>query len=208
MADQEECRCDISLILVLHADNITGSSNANEALEISFVQAAPGSLKTLSSFHPQFTYPIFGDEERIFGYQSLKLNLRFAAHDLRPNLEVLYDKKFKAVGDTKATDIEETLKEWVPECGEIIAIPEGGNGLMLCGRYLRETWSLYFAHSERHIRFELQATGRASGDISEQRAELRDMEWRIDRSNCPTTRRKDTDHDFILHRGRHAVAAG
>ncbi|CAF9943407.1 MAG: histone acetyltransferase 1 [Alectoria fallacina] len=96
------------------ADQEEWSTDANEALDISFVQAAPGSPRTLSSFHPSFTYPIFGDEERIFGYQSLKLNLRFAAHDLYPNLEVLYDKKFKTVGDTKATDIEGTLKEWVP----------------------------------------------------------------------------------------------
>ncbi len=43
------------------------------------------------------------------------MNLRFAAHDLRPNIEVLYDKRFKAVGDTKATNIEEILKEWTPE---------------------------------------------------------------------------------------------
>ena len=43
------------------------------------------------------------------------MNLRFAAHDLRPNIEVLYDKRFKAVGDTKATNIEETLREWTPE---------------------------------------------------------------------------------------------
>ena len=102
--------------LGFHANKTIGSSNANEALEISIVQAAPGSLRTLSSFPPQFTYPIFGDEERIFGYQNLKLNLRFAAHDLRPNLEVLYDKRFKAVGDTKAADIEETLKGWTPDC--------------------------------------------------------------------------------------------
>lgn len=125
MADQEECGCDVSLILVrFDTDNTIGSTNANEALEISFVQAAPGSLKVLSSFHPQFTYPIFGDEERIFGYQGLKLNLRFAAHDLRPNLEVLYDKKFKAVGDTKATDIEETLKEWTPEGERMLVVPK------------------------------------------------------------------------------------
>lgn len=104
------------------AKHIKGSTNANEALEISFIQAAPGSPRTLSSFHPQFTYPIFGDEERLFGYQNLKLNLRFAAHDLRPNLEVLYDKKFKPVGDTKATDIEETLKEWTPEGEEVSAV--------------------------------------------------------------------------------------
>lgn len=99
-------------------DEAIGSANANEALEISFVQAGIGSPNTLSKFHPQFTYPIFGDEERIFGYQGLKINLRFTAHDLRPNLEVLYDKKFKAVGDTKATDIAETLKDWTPEGGQ------------------------------------------------------------------------------------------
>ena len=113
---------------VFSINQITGSTNANDALEISFVQAAPGSPRTLSSFHPQFTYPIFGDEERIFGYQNLKLNLRFAAHDLRPNLEVIYDKKFRAVGDTKATDIEETLKEWTPECEKRPAMFKGKAG--------------------------------------------------------------------------------
>ena len=92
-----------------------GSTDANEAIEISIVQAAPSSPKTLSTFHPEFTYPIFGEQERIFGYQGLRINLRFSAHLLRPNLEVLYEKKFKAVGDTKATDIEQTLKEWTPE---------------------------------------------------------------------------------------------
>ena len=89
-----------------------GSSNANEVLEISLIQAAANAPKALSTFHPQFTYPIFGEEERIFGYQGLHIKLRFAAHDLRPNLEIGYEKKFKPVGDTKATDIEETLKEW------------------------------------------------------------------------------------------------
>ena len=91
-----------------------GSSNANEVLEISLIQAGANAPKTVSRFHPRFTYPIFGDEERIFGYQGLHVNLRFAAHDLRPNLEISYDRKFKPVGDTKATDIEETLKEWAP----------------------------------------------------------------------------------------------
>ena len=136
MADQEECRSDISLILASVLITSLGSTNANEALEISFVHAAPGSPRILSSFHPQFTYPIFGDEERIFGYQNLKLNLRFAAHDLRPNLEVLYDRKFKAVGDTKATDIEETLREWTPEGAKTLATSKRESRLMLCGRYL------------------------------------------------------------------------
>ncbi|KAL6716901.1 histone acetyltransferase 1 [Lecanora helva] len=91
------------------------STNANQAVEISIIQAGEQSPKSLSTFHPQFTYPIFGDEESIFGYQNLKINLRFSAHLLRPNLEILYDKKFKEVGDTKPENIEETLREWTPE---------------------------------------------------------------------------------------------
>jgi len=114
--DQEECKhrgfslCDPSLTYV-------GSTDANEAVEISIIQAAAGSPKTLSTFHPRFTYPIFGEEERIFGYQGLRIILRFSAHLLRPNIEILHDKKFKAVGDTKAQDIEGTLREWTPESG-------------------------------------------------------------------------------------------
>ena len=101
-----------------HSENIltlSGSTDANEAVEISIVQAADGSPKTLSTFHPRFTYPIFGDEERIFGFQGLCINIRFSAHLLRPNIEISYEKKFKEVGDTKATDIEETLTDWTPK---------------------------------------------------------------------------------------------
>ncbi|MCJ1252914.1 histone acetyltransferase 1 [Lignoscripta atroalba] len=96
------------------ADQEEWSTNANEALQISLVQPGKDALNTLSTFHPQFTYPIFGEEERIFGYQGLRVNLRFAAHDLLPNVEVSYDKKFKAVGDTQATDVEDVLREWMP----------------------------------------------------------------------------------------------
>ncbi|KAL8945927.1 MAG: hypothetical protein Q9222_007603 [Ikaeria aurantiellina] len=97
------------------ADQDEWSSNANEALSISFVQAGPTSPNTLSTFHPTFTYPIFGEEECIFGYQDLRINLRFAAHDLRPNVSFHFNKQFKAVGETKALDIKETLNEWIPE---------------------------------------------------------------------------------------------
>lgn len=78
------------------------------------MQAGETSPTTLSSFHPQFTYPIFGEEERIFGYQRLKIHLRLAAHDAYPNIEISYDKKFKTVGETTATDVKEVLKDWVP----------------------------------------------------------------------------------------------
>jgi len=37
---------------------------------------------TAVPFHPRFTYPIFGDEEKIYGYQDLIVNLWFASGSL------------------------------------------------------------------------------------------------------------------------------
>jgi histone acetyltransferase 1 len=71
---------------------------------------------TADLFHPQFTYSIFGDEEQIFGYKGLIVRLRFAAHDLRTHVHISYDEKFKAVGDAAATDLNKTLRDWIPEC--------------------------------------------------------------------------------------------
>ncbi|KAH8424703.1 histone acetyltransferase catalytic subunit HAT1 [Aspergillus melleus] len=89
--------------------------DANDAVHITVVQPGEEKPKTLSSFHPQFTYPIFGDEEQIFGYRGLIIRLRFAAHDLRPHVFISYDEKFKTVGDASAVDLLKTLKPWLPE---------------------------------------------------------------------------------------------
>ncbi|MCJ1289819.1 histone acetyltransferase 1 [Xylographa carneopallida] len=90
------------------------SSNANEAIQISIVQPGAESPKAISTFHPQFTYSVFGDEERIFGYQGLAIKLRFAAHDLYPHVSVSSNAEFKTVGDTKATDVVAVLEEHLP----------------------------------------------------------------------------------------------
>lgn len=93
----------------------SGSSDANEAISISMVQPVHGGLDKLSTFHPKFTYPIFGEEERIFGYQGLSIDICFAAHDLRPNVNIYYEKKFSQVGDTAALDIKKSLAEFMPK---------------------------------------------------------------------------------------------
>ena len=66
------------------------------------------------------TYSIFGDEERIFGYQGLKINLRYNACDMRPGLQISYKKKFKAVGETHPTDLKEVLEPYLPKSKKII----------------------------------------------------------------------------------------
>ena len=83
-------------------------------MQISLVRSGPQGIRPVHEFHPKFTYPIFGEEERIFGYKGLEIDVRFAAHDLRPNVFVAYEKKFPPVGDTVALNIIDTLKPWLP----------------------------------------------------------------------------------------------
>lgn len=92
-----------------------GACDANDAVHITVVQPGETKPKTLSTFHPQFTYPIFGDDEQIFGYKGLIIRLRFAAHDLRPHCHISYDEKFKPIGDTQALNLLDTLKPFVQE---------------------------------------------------------------------------------------------
>jgi histone acetyltransferase 1 len=95
---------------------LTGASSSNDALVLSLVTSTPTGVKTIGkSFHPKFTYPIFGDSEEIFGYQELQINLRYNASDMRPNLSVTYSKKFPAVGDTEAADINGILGDFLPQ---------------------------------------------------------------------------------------------
>lgn len=105
-----------NLIAFSDANLSTGSVNTNEAVQIALCQAGPESPATLSTFHPRFTYPIFGEEERIFGYKGLRIALRFAAHNLWPNVAVSYDAKFDEVADVKAADVRKILRAHLPAC--------------------------------------------------------------------------------------------
>lgn len=93
----------------------TGSTESNDAINISLVTPGDGGLKTLHSFNPKMTYSIFGDEETIFGYQGLKINLRYNACDMRPGMQIMYTKKFKTVGETSPTDLKEILEPYLPK---------------------------------------------------------------------------------------------
>ena len=90
------------------------SADANEAVEVSLWQPYPEQPTKVHRFHPKFTYPIFGEEERVFGYKGLAVDLRYTAHDLQPNVAISYDKKFTTVGSTVALDLNKTLKDFLP----------------------------------------------------------------------------------------------
>ncbi|KAJ7915537.1 histone acetyltransferase type B catalytic subunit [Mycena leptocephala] len=91
--------------------------DANEALTLSLVRAtedqqALGDDESYSEFHPRFTYPIFGEEEKIYGYNDLVIDLRFASGSLAQFLKVKYAKKLAS--SSTVDDVQGTLTSFMP----------------------------------------------------------------------------------------------
>jgi histone acetyltransferase 1 len=108
------------LILIISLDIIP----ANDAFSLNLVRPdgkADNRQRVFEEpFHPEFTYDIFGEEEQVFGYTDLELDLDFRANDLKPSLRISYGEKWKPVGETKAMDLNAMLREALPECMSIL----------------------------------------------------------------------------------------
>ncbi|RMY51701.1 hypothetical protein D0863_14501 [Hortaea werneckii] len=105
---------DSSLDEAIRAQVDEWSTNSNECMTIALIDPVTQQPVT-EPFQPEFTYPIFGDEEAIFGYQDLSIHLTFAAHDLKPHIDIKHSKKFDGIGEVQPTDIKEALLDFVPE---------------------------------------------------------------------------------------------
>ncbi|BEI83453.1 hypothetical protein CcaverHIS002_0400570 [Cutaneotrichosporon cavernicola] len=95
-------------------------TDSNEALELQLVRTEADDALLVGAdrvavepFHPTFTYPIFGDQEKIFGYRDLSIKLHFASGSLKQFLEISYDEKIESE-DTPADNIESELFKFIP----------------------------------------------------------------------------------------------
>lgn len=86
----------------------TYTVSSNEALTVS-IEDAKGTF----SFHPKFTYPIFGDSEQIFGFKDLKIQLKFDSITFLPFLKIEYTEKIDGVDID--SEVKDKLMEWLPE---------------------------------------------------------------------------------------------
>lgn len=84
------------------------TSSSNDALQI-YITDSDG---TALNFHPNFTYPIFGDSEQIFGYRDLVIFLCFDHCTFYPFLNVKYSDK---LNDDTLEDPREKLLSYLPE---------------------------------------------------------------------------------------------
>ncbi|EMC99384.1 hypothetical protein BAUCODRAFT_31703 [Baudoinia panamericana UAMH 10762] len=72
--------------------------------------------RNIATFLPEFTYEFFGEEEAIFGYHDLSIDLLFAAHDMRPSLSIHHGKVFPAQSESiRPTDIKAALRGYLPD---------------------------------------------------------------------------------------------
>lgn len=86
--------------------------DSNEALQLALFSPLASSSLT---FHPDYTYPIFGDAETIYGYKGLRITLAFAGWDMRGYLKVTWGEKISPSLGVEVEDVTETLKEYLPD---------------------------------------------------------------------------------------------
>ncbi|KAF9363891.1 histone acetyltransferase 1 [Mortierella sp. NVP85] len=89
-------------------------TNSNEAVNIRLVktpsESEDGEDENAIEFNPQFTYPMFGEQEQIYGYKDLFINLEFASGSLASCFSLGYkDKK------STADKIYATMKDFLPQ---------------------------------------------------------------------------------------------
>ncbi|KAJ2558953.1 histone acetyltransferase 1 [Coemansia sp. RSA 1933] len=66
-------------------------------------------------FHPAFTYQMYGQQERVFGYKGLRINLHYAAGSLATLLDIQYTKRIDQMETSlpvvlKADDIDTPMR--------------------------------------------------------------------------------------------------
>ncbi|KAG8903331.1 histone acetyltransferase 1 [Tulasnella sp. 403] len=97
------------------------TADSNEALCLSMVRSKEDAdllngpeRNAISEFNPKFTYPIFGEEEKIYGYEDLEIQLKFASGSLQQFLSITYSSKLQGAGSKVADDVEGTLYKFIP----------------------------------------------------------------------------------------------
>lgn len=68
-------------------------ANALDVVELKLIRDAKDAQDVESAFHPDMAHQIFGQEESIFGYRDLKVQLYFSAGPLDIYFNTEYSKK-------------------------------------------------------------------------------------------------------------------
>jgi histone acetyltransferase 1 len=101
----------------------TGVHDASECIHINLTRPSsePDKAERIfdEPFNPTFTHAIFEEEEKIVGYKEPRIELDFRANDLRPTIDIQFEKKIdlsSIIKDAKSTDIETIFQQYLPTC--------------------------------------------------------------------------------------------
>ncbi|KAI5817158.1 acyl-CoA N-acyltransferase [Pyronema omphalodes] len=89
------------------------SCDAQEAFTVTLVNPKTAS-PTVDPFPPAFTHPIY-ENEAIYGYKDLEIQLSFAADSMDPLLEVSWTAQAPKVKNVEADAVIEPLEDFLPE---------------------------------------------------------------------------------------------
>ncbi|PLW58306.1 hypothetical protein PCANC_00808 [Puccinia coronata f. sp. avenae] len=77
-------------------------------------QLPPKEQHLITSFHPRFVYPLFGEEEIIYGYEDLDVQLAFNSSTLKNYLSINYTAMLPESSAAKPDSIEEVIYKFIP----------------------------------------------------------------------------------------------
>eukprot|EP00117_Sycon_ciliatum_P042257 scpid82954/ scgid30758/ Histone acetyltransferase type B catalytic subunit; Histone acetyltransferase 1 len=91
--------------------------SANKAIHLKLVSSEADVYDEQKSFHPEYTHQLFSDNEVIFGYRSLRVELYYCASRMTPYFSITNEGKVdsKVYRGVKADDIYGTIAQNLPE---------------------------------------------------------------------------------------------
>lgn len=95
------------------SDSANYISDALEAIHIHFIDYDDNHQKKLS-FTPKMAHQIFGNDELVFGYSNLTIDITYCGITAHALLKYNYFSKIEDKGLLSADDIQEKIKEWIP----------------------------------------------------------------------------------------------
>ncbi|KTW30933.1 histone acetyltransferase catalytic subunit HAT1 [Pneumocystis jirovecii RU7] len=94
----------------------TSESYSYNARDVIFIEIVHNDkTRKPDIFHPVYTYPIFGEEEKIKGYKDIIINLKFSCHDLQIYLKIQYTDKVNEKKKMSCENVEELFQVFLPK---------------------------------------------------------------------------------------------
>lgn len=89
--------------------------DTNEAICLKLVRFAEDVEDESTSFHPEYSHQLYGDDEVAFGYKGLQIQLYYSAGNLSTLFKVKYDSKVTEKFDcVQPDDVEGKIREIIP----------------------------------------------------------------------------------------------